>query len=320
MRTLKMLLVALSLAAAPVVQTEIVDQILATVDTEAILQSEIMMEITPRLAELQATVADEAAFQQAADALIREALDQAIDAKILLREAMRAGLEVEEARVDERLAELKKLYDSPEQFNSELEAAGETLGDLRVRIRKQTLARAMAVRKQGEFEKQVVVSESDVAQFFEDHKDEFAHPERVRVSQIFLPGTDENERAVNKARMEEILSELKQGGDFAAVAKAYSKGPEAAQGGAIGWIVRGDLVEALEQAAFFVPEGGISDVIESSFGHHILKVDERQEAGGADLDDVRKDIQPRLRAMAAAELYKTWIQELRKESRVRIFY
>ena len=113
---------------------------------------------------------------------------------------MRAGLEVEEARVDERLAELKKLYDSPEQFNSELEAAGETLGDLRVRIRKQTLARAMAVRKQGEFEKQVVVSESDVAQFFEDHKDEFAHPERVRVSQIFLPGTDENVRAVNKAR------------------------------------------------------------------------------------------------------------------------
>ena len=76
----------------------------------------------------------------------------------------------------------------------------------------------------------------------------------------------------------------------------------------------------MEQAAFFVPEGGISDVIESSFGHHILKVDERQEAGGADLDDVRKDIQPRLRAMAAAELYKTWIQELRKESRVRIFY
>ena len=289
MRTLKMLVVVVALAGVPVSQGELVDQILATVDTEAILQSEIMMEIAPRLAELQSTAADAASFQKAADALMGEALEQAIDAKLLLREALRAGIEIEEKRIDEQLAEFKKLYDSPEQFTKELEAAGETLGDLRVRIRKQSMARAMAVRKQGEFEKQVVVSESDLAQYFEDHKDEFARPERVRVSQIFLPATGgADERAVVKARMDEILSELKQGGDFAAVAKAYSKGPEAQQGGAIGWVARGDLVQSLEEAAFGVPAAGISDVLESPGGYHILRVDERQEAGQATLEDVRK--------------------------------
>lgn len=280
-----------------------------------------MMEIAPRLAELQSTAADAASFQKAADALMGEALEQAIDAKLLLREALRAGIEIEEKRIDEQLAEFKKLYDSPEQFTKELEAAGETLGDLRVRIRKQSMARAMAVRKQGEFEKQVVVSESDLAQYFEDHKDEFARPERVRVSQIFLPATGgADERAVVKARMDEILSELKQGGDFAAVAKAYSKGPEAQQGGAIGWVARGDLVQSLEEAAFGVPAAGISDVLESPGGYHILRVDERQEAGQATLEDVRKDIEPRLRAESAAQQYRNWIQELRNKSRVRVFY
>jgi len=163
------MLVVLSLVVAPVLHAEIVDQILATVDTEAILQSEIMIEIAPRIAELEASASDQESFEKAADALIRDALDQAIESKILLREALRAGLEIEEKLVDERIRELKKLYDSPEEFNKELEAAGETLGDLRVRIRKQNLARAMALRKQQEFEKEAVVSESDVAQYFEDH-------------------------------------------------------------------------------------------------------------------------------------------------------
>lgn len=321
MRTLKIVVVVMMVAGVPVSQAELVDQVLATVDTEAILQSELMMEIAPRLAELQSTAADAVSFQKAADALMGEALEQAIDAKLLLREALRAGIEIEEKRIDEQLAEFKKLYDSPEQFTKELEAAGETLGDLRVRIRKQSMARAMAVRKQSEFEKQVVVSESDLAQYFEDHKDEFARPERVRVSQIFLPATaGADERAVAKARMEEILSELKQGGDFAAVAKAYSKGPEAQQGGAIGWVARGDLVESLEDAAFALPTAGLSDVLESPGGYHILRVDERQEAGQATLEDVRKDIEPRLRAEAAAQQYKNWIQELRNKSRVRVFY
>ncbi|HOD51489.1 MAG TPA: peptidylprolyl isomerase [Candidatus Hydrogenedentes bacterium] len=320
MRTLQVLVV-MFVAAVPVLHAEIVDQILATVDTEAILLSEVMMEIAPGLAELQASSADQASFGRAADKLIREALDQAIETKILLREAVRTGIEFDEERVDERLQEMRKRYDSPEQFNKELEASGETLGDLRVRIRKQTLARAMAVRKQNEFEKEVVVSESDVAQYFEDHEKEFSRPERVRVSQVYLPASnDANERATVKARMEEILSELKQGGDFAAVAKAYSKEPSAEQGGVIGWVVRGDLVQVLEEAAFTLPVGGISEVLESPGGFHILKVEERQDAGQATLEDVRKDIEPKLRAQVAAERYKKWVQELRKESRVRVFY
>lgn len=320
MRILQVLVV-LSLAAVPVLHAEIVDQVLATVDTEAILQSEIMLEIAPRIAELQASASDQASFEKAADALIREALDQGIETKILLREALRAGLEIEEELVDERIRELKKLYDSPEQFNQELEAAGETIGDLRVRIRKQNLARAMALRKQREFEKEVVVSESDVAQYFEDHEEEFSRPERLRVSQIFLPApNDEGERAVVKARMEEIRRELTQGGDFAAVAKAYSKGPNAEEGGVIGWVVRGDLVKVLEDAAFALPVDGISDVLESPGGFHILTVTERQEAGQATLEEVREEIEPKLRAEIAAERYRQWIQELRKESRVRVFY
>ena len=320
MRTLQILLIVAVAAASPAVHAEIVDQVLATVDTEAILQSEIMMEIMPRLAELQSTAPSEAAFNDAADALIEEALNQAINTKILLREALRAGLQIDEAVVDERLRELRRMYDSPEQFDKELEAAGETLGDLRVRLRKQTMARAMAARKMNEFERRVVVSESEVAQYYQDNMHEFTHPERLRLRQIFLPVDDVAEEEVLKARMEELLREVREGGDFGEIARAYSRGPNAERGGVIGWVARGDLVDVLESAAFELAEGGVSEVLRTAGGYHILKVEERQAEGTASLEDARKDIEPRLRAQAAAERYAKWLQDLRRESRVRIFY
>ncbi len=320
MRTLRILSILAVMAPGLAAHAEIVDQVLATVDTEAILQSEIMMEIVPRLAELQSTAPNEAAFNEAADALIREALDQAIDTKLLLREALRAGLEVEEAMVDERLRELRRMYDSPDQFNRELEAAGETLGDLRVRLRKQTLARGMAARKLNEFERRVAVSESDVAQYYQDNQSEFTHPERLRLRQIFLPVDDNAEAEVVKARMGEILREVQEGGDFGEVARAYSKGPNAERGGVIGWVARGDLVEVLESAAFELSQGGISEVLRTPGGYHILKLEERQSEGKASLEDVRQHIEPRLRAQAAEERYARWLQELRNRSRVRVFY
>ena len=300
---------------------EVVDQILATVDTEAILQSEVMAEIAPELRRLQGQAQDEASFQQAADDLVRATLEQAIENKILLREALLLGLEIDEDVVDEQIKEIKDRYDSPVEFTEELNSVGETLGDFRIRIRKQLLARSMAMRKHREFKDQAVISESDVAQYYQDNKDEFESPERVRVRQIFLAaGKEESERAVAKARMEELVKELDAGAEFNDLAKAHSQAPGAEDGGIIGWIVKGDLVPVLEEAAFGLETEGVSGILESEGGFHILKVDEKKEAGLATLDEKRSEIEPELRNQAAAERYQEWMARLKKRSRVRVLY
>ncbi|MCX5758028.1 MAG: peptidylprolyl isomerase [Candidatus Hydrogenedentes bacterium] len=130
---------------------------------------------------------------------------------------------------------------------------------------------------------------------------------------------DTNERAQVEARMAEIKKQADGGWDFAALAKTYSAGPEASDGGLVGWVTRDGLVKELADVAFSLPEGGISNVLSTQFGLVILKVEKKEAAGALTLDEARKQIEPQLRAKAAGEKFKTWMTEQRKRSRVRIF-
>ncbi len=291
--------------------SEIVDRVMATVDAEVILMSDVMMELAPYQAQ----------SGEAMDSKIGETLEQAIDTKILVREASLKGMEVKDDLVEKRVDELKALYPTNDAFLKEVEKSGETLSDLRTRLRKQLMALKMATDKHDQLAKSVTVTESEVAQYYEDHKGEFQHSERVRVRQIFLEAAEGSAgRDAAKARLVELKQELDNGADFAGLAKAYSQAPGAADGGIVGWIVRGDLVKPLEDVAFTLPEGSLSDVLESPLGYHILKVDKREDAGQASLEEVRAEIEPAIRDQKAGELYDKWMSDLRKRSQVRVFY
>jgi peptidyl-prolyl cis-trans isomerase SurA len=305
---------------APAAAAVTVDGVVAVVDKEVILHSDLVQQVGPYLADLRTQVANEQELSQKADDLMAQALEQAIQDKLLLREALLAGVEIQTQDIERRLEEIRKLYPTNEEFLKDMQNSGENMDDLRERLRKQLLARVYANRKIIDFEKEIVVTESDVAQYFQDHQADYSHPERIQVRQIFLPaGTSESERETVKARIEELKGELDKGGDFGELAKAYSKAPGAESGGLIGWQDRGDLVDALDGVAFTLPEGGMSGVVESPGGFHILKVDKKEAAGQSSLDDVRKEIEPLLRKQGAADKFSRWIEDMRKKSKVQVF-
>lgn len=312
--------VLLAVVSPGVASAETVDAIVATVGNEAILQSELVQEIAPALEALRQTATNEAEFNKMAEERLREALDQAIESKMLLREAMLAGTEIREEAVEEQLAGLKKRFSSNEEFLKQLEEAGETLSDLRTRLRKQLLAIVVGRQKRLAFEDEVEVNEDDVVKYYNENRDKLTHPERVRVRRIFLKaGSGEQEKATVKARMQELKSQLDAGASFVELAKTYSAGPDAEEGGLLGWVARGDLVENLDSAAFSLAEGAVSDVLETEFGYVLLFVEKKEAAGTPALEEARTDIEPELRAARADEKYDKWISELRKRSRVRVF-
>ncbi|HUW61150.1 MAG TPA: peptidylprolyl isomerase [Candidatus Bathyarchaeia archaeon] len=320
MNKIKVLAVLLAVVGSGIASGETVDAIVATVGNEVILQSELVQEIGPVLESLRQTAANEAEFNKMAEQRLRAALDQAIESKILLREALLAGLEIRDEAVEEQLAGLKKRFSSNEEFLQQLEAAGETLSDLRTRLRKQLLAIVAGRQKRREFENEVEVNEDDVVKYYNENRDKLTHPERVRVRRIFLKaGSDPQEKATVKARMQELKSQLDAGSSFVELAKTYSAGPDAEDGGLLGWVVRGDLVENLDHAAFSLDEGAVSDVVETEFGYVLLFVEKKEAAGTPTLEEARTDIEPELRAAQADEKYDKWISELRKRSRVRVF-
>ena len=299
---------------------ETVDGVVATVGPEVILESEIMQEIAPIVNDLRKSVTDPKVYQEKVQEQVHLALEQAVDYKILLREAKMAGIEVKDDAVEERIGEIKKRFKSTEEFNKELEKAGETLSDFRNRARKQILAIMMGMKKRREFEKAAEVTETDVQKYYEENKEKFSHPERVQVRRIFLAaGKDSKERKSAKGRLEEIKKQLDAGADFAELAKNHSTGPEAEKGGLLGWVNRGDLVKELEDGAFALPAGAISKVLETEGGFVLLKVEKKEESGTMSVEEARTQIEPELRAKFAGAKFDKWMSELRKRSRVRIF-
>ena len=158
-------------------------------------------------------------------------------------------------------------------------------------------------------EAQTQVTPDDLQAYYDQHRDEFRVPEQVNVRHILiktpLPGPDGKvdtkgaEEARKKA--EDVLKQIKAGGNFAELAKKYSEDPGSAKnGGSLGWIGKGRTVPEFEKAAFSLPKGGTSDLVQSSYGFHIIHVDDKQDAHLKTLDEVKDQIQSVIKQQKAA--------------------
>lgn len=151
---------------------------------------------------------------------------------------------------------------------------------------------------------QIPISQDDLQRYYEEHRDEYRVADRVNVRHILiktpLPGPDGkvDQKGVDAARQkaEDILKQLKSGGNFAALAKKYSQDPgSATNGGSLGWIVKGQTVPEFEKAAFSLAKGETSGVVQSSYGFHIIHVDDKENAHVKSLDEVKDQITSAIR-------------------------
>jgi peptidyl-prolyl cis-trans isomerase D len=163
----------------------------------------------------------------------------------------------------------------------------------------------------------VTVDAADLQHYYSDHQEEYRVQERVRVRHILIktppPGPDGkvDQKAVDEARTkaQDILKQIKAGGDFAELAKKYSddkgdaKNPGSAEkGGEISWIVKNQTVPEFEKVAFSQAKGQISDLVQTSFGFHIIQTEEKEDAHLKPLAEVKAEIEPILKAQKASEL------------------
>jgi len=152
------------------------------------------------------------------------------------------------------------------------------------------------------------VTSQEVQAYYDQHRDEYRVPEQVKVSHILVKtalGADgkEDPKAVGEARKksEDVLKEVKAGGDFAKLAEKYSDDPGSAkQGGTLGWIGRGRTVPEFEKAAFSLPKGQTSDLVKSSYGFHIIRVEDKQEAHLKSLAEVKSEIEEKVKQQKVA--------------------
>jgi len=181
-----------------------------------------------------------------------------------------------------------------------------------------------AVIDTNKLEAGVTVTQDDLRSYYEQHRDQYKTPEQVKVSHILiktpLPGPDNkvDEKGVAEAqhRAEDLLKQVKGGANFEDLAKKYSEDPGSAkQGGSLGWIGRGQTVPEFEKAAFSLPKGQMSDLVKSSYGFHIIRVDDKQEAHAKSLDEVKSEIEPIVKHQLADQAAQKKAGELLKQAR-----
>ena len=156
-------------------------------------------------------------------------------------------------------------------------------------------------------------TDEDVAKFYADHGKEFETPEQVRASHILIKvddATNEVEKAAARAKIEGLLKQIREGADFAELAKAHSDCPSKEQGGDLGLFGRGQMVPAFEKAAFALATNEVSDVVETKFGFHIIKLAERREAEKSPLEDVAPMIKRYLEQEAQGKIVEEYVAKL----------
>jgi len=172
------------------------------------------------------------------------------------------------------------------------------------------------------------VTDQDLQSYYDQHREEYRVPEQVKVSHILIktplpaPGAKEDEKAVADARAkaEGVLKEVKAGGDFAKLAEKYSDDPGSAKsGGDLGWIGRGRTVPEFEKAAFSLGKGQTSDLVKSSYGFHIIRVEDKQEAHLKTLAEVKSEIEEKVKQEKAARATETAANSLLSQARTEGF-
>jgi peptidyl-prolyl cis-trans isomerase D len=164
-----------------------------------------------------------------------------------------------------------------------------------------------AAYRPADFADRVQVTDGEVAEYYELNKEErFTEPEQVRARHILVEveaGASDERKAAARKKAEDLLAKVKAGRDFAALARTSSDDPgSAAQGGDLGLFAHGRMTPAFESAAFALAPGGVSDVVETPFGFHIIKVEEHRPGGLKPLESVRDEILRLLRDARGLDL------------------
>ena len=203
----------------------------------------------------------------------RAVLDRLIEQELFWQQAQVAGTVANPQEVEQAFQSTLGQFKSKVAFEQRLLIEGYTPESYRLLVKKQVSATKYANSVGA---KVAAVSDQEVHQFYLDNPEKFTRPQQVHARQILIKvaaGANDKERAASRGRIEQLLKEARAGEDFEKLARLHSEAPTKQWGGAMDPFARGQLAKPLEDAAFALAAGQMSDVVTTREGFHIIKVE-----------------------------------------------
>jgi peptidyl-prolyl cis-trans isomerase C len=250
--------------------------------------------------------------------LRQQVLDTLIAQELLTQEAAKRGHQAEEAAVKQAIEQAQQGAGSKEGYLQRLQMAGFTEASYEEDV-KRRLAVSTMVEK--DISAKVAVTDAEIHEFYTSNPSAFTPPEQVHARHILIAvgeGADQAAKDTAKKKADDLLAQIKGGADFAELAKKSSDDSSAESGGDLGPIARGQTVKPFEDAAFALKAGEVSGVVESPFGYHIIKVEERQGGAPVSEESVRDRVRQFLVSRKSQEQLQALVETLRKEGKVEV--
>ena len=316
----------------------VVEEIIARVNNEIVTRTEYVRSRDQLKQEVQQQ--DPANADRAFAEKQRDVLRDLIDQQLLLQKGKDMGI-TGDTELVKRLDEMRKQMNlgTMEELEKAAEAQGASYEDFKQNLRNQIVTQRVIGQEGGSH---LAMNKDDVKKFYDQHKAEMERPEQVRLSEILIapktpakpaaganasadakpepPSEAETEAALAaaQAKAQDVLEQIHKGGKFAELAKKYSDGPSAKDGGDLSLFKRGTLSKELEDKVFALKAGEVTDVIRTKQGYVILQASEHQMAGIPSMKEVEPRIQDALYMQKLQPALRAFLSTLREEAFIDI--
>ncbi len=294
--------------------TGAVNKILAVVNDDVVTEADLDEALLSSIDDLKKEYSGDE-LKAKTEEVRKDLLNQMIENKLILQEAKKDNITAADAEVEQRLKEVKSRFPSEEVFYGELEKSGVSTEILKKRYRENII---MTKLVDSQVRGKVVVTPTEIENYYKIHAEELKAPESVHLRGIILRIDQDSTEDAVKQKADDMVKLAKEGRDFGELAKAYSTGAKAKEGGDFGTVERGQMREDFEKVIFALKPGEVSEPVKTDTGYYIFKVDEKKDSYVRPLPEARSDIENIIFREKAQKRYQDWIAKLKRDAFIQV--
>jgi peptidyl-prolyl cis-trans isomerase C len=249
----------------------------------------------------------------------KQILENLIEAEMLYQQSQKEGVKVDDQAINGQIETIKKRFPDETAYKKALDGMGISEKEIRSQIQ-----RGLAINQllDTNVRQKITVTEEESNKFYNDNPNFFKQPEQVKASHILIkvaPNAEESVKNQARKKIETVQKKVRQGEDFGSLAKANSEGPTAQRNGDLGYFSRGQMVKPFEDAAFALKVGEVSDIVETQFGYHLIKVTDKKPARTVPYKEVQQMLEQHLKNEKEKTEIQGYIEKLKKSTTIKIF-
>jgi parvulin-like peptidyl-prolyl isomerase len=235
-----------------------------------------------------------------------KAIEVLVNRELQYQDAVAKGMEVDKEKVNAQMENIRKRFKSPEEYKAALDKEGITEEKVRAQLEKEMLVQNMVAKKVTEASK---ITEKDLKEYYEKNPSKFKQPDTVKLR--IITTTDEK-------KAQDILAKIKAGEDFGDLAYKMSEDSYRVKSGDIGYMHKGRMLPEIEEAAFKLKVGEMSDLIKADNNWYIIKLEDKKPEHQLSFEEIKDKLKKELETTRAQELKEAWITDLRAKAKIEV--